>query len=398
MTILVINTGSTSIKFQCFDTDSWRELCRGSIADIGAAMTAVSCQVPGRPALKERRRVPDAEAGIRIMLDLLTSREGGVLRSLQELQAIGHRVVHGGAEISCAVRVSPELERLIEKYAQLAPLHNPANLQGIRILKELLPDAKQAAVFDTAFHASLPEESYLFGLSYECYAKHGIRRFGFHGPSHQYVFQRAAAMLGVAPQACNAVTCHMGGGISLAAIRGGVSVDTSLGFGTVAGVPMGTRCGDVDPAAILHLIEELGLSAAEVHRLLYEESGLLGLSGISADVRKVLAAAAQGTARARLALQVVAHAARRHVAGLAAALGGRLTAVVFTAGIGESCPELRQLICDGLEVLGLALDSERNNGAVGREAVISRADSRVAALVVPTNEELAIAQQTAAIV
>ncbi|MBN2553055.1 MAG: acetate kinase [Spirochaetales bacterium] len=392
MRILVINSGSTSIKFQLRDMSGQAILCRGEIERIGLEGTAVRYE-SARGEWNEQREVADHQAGVRLLLELISDPERGVVRSVGEIAAVGHRIVHGGESIDRAELVTPEVERIIEENSRLAPLHNPANLMGIRAVRAVFPEMPQAAVFDTAFHATIPEEAFLFGLSYDCYREHGIRRFGFHGPSHRYVFQRTARMLGRAPEELNCVTCHMGGGVSLAAIRGGRSVDTSVGFGTVSGVPMGTRAGDVDPAAVLYLLEQAGLSSREVYRLLYHESGLKGLSGVSSDVREISAAAAAGNRRAELALRVFAHAARRWIAALATSLEDRLDALVFTAGIGVNAPALRAMICSGLGVIGVRLDPQRNT-AVGREAEISAAESKVRVLVIPTDEEWMIAEQT----
>ncbi len=395
MRILVVNSGSTSIKFQLRDASAQTILCRGEIERIGLEGSVVRYE-SARGGWTEERDVADHREGVRLLLELIGHPERGVVRSIEEIAAVGHRIVHGGESIDQAELVTPDLERIIEKNSRLAPLHNPANLMGIRAVREVFPEVPQVAVFDTAFHAPIPEEAFLFGLNYDCYREHGIRRFGFHGPSHRYVFERAARMLGRAPAEMNCVTCHMGGGVSLAAIRGGRSVDTSVGFGTMCGIPMGTRAGDVDPAAILYLIEQAGLSPREVYRLLYHESGLKGLSGVSSDVREIAAAADEGNRRAGLALRVFAHAARRWIAALAASLGDRLDALVFTAGIGVNAPELRAMICSGLGLLGIRLDPERNT-AVGREAEISAAESKVRVLVIPTDEEWMIAEETRAL-
>jgi acetate kinase len=395
MRILVINSGSTSIKFQLRDVVAEAILCRGVIERIGLEGGTVRYE-SARGDWTEERDVPDHQEGVRLLLERIGHPELGVVRSIGEIAAVGHRVVHGGETIRQAELVTPELERIIEENSRLAPLHNPANLMGIRAVRAVFPEVRQAAVFDTAFHAAIPEEAFLFGLSYDCYRQHGLRRFGFHGPSHRYVFQRAARILGRASAEVNCVTCHMGGGVSLAAIRGGRSVDTSVGFGTMCGVPMGTRAGDVDPAAVLYLLEQAGLTSREVYRLLYHESGLKGLSGVSSDVREIAAAARGGNRRAGLALRVFAHAARRWIAALAVSLEDRLDALVFTAGIGVNAPELRAMICSGLGLLGIRLDPQRNT-AVGREAEISAAESKVRVLVIPTDEEWMIAEETRAL-
>ena len=395
MHILVINSGSTSIKFQLREVSADVVLFQGVIERIGLEGTVVRYEST-RGDWTEERNVADHREGVALLLELISHPERGVVRSIGEIAGVGHRIVHGGESIDRAELVTPDLERIIEENSRLAPLHNPANLMGIRAVRAMLPEVPQTAVFDTAFHATIPEEAFVFGLDYDCYRKHGIRRFGFHGPSHRYVFQRAARMLERQPADLNCVTCHMGGGVSLAAIRGGKSVDTSVGFGTMCGVPMGTRAGDVDPAVILYLLEQAGMSSREVYRLLYHESGLKGLSGVSSDVREIAEAARRENRRAGLALRVFAHAARRWIAAMAVSLEDRLDALVFTAGIGENAPNLRWMICRGLGLLGVRLDPERNT-AVGREAEISAAESKVRVLVIPTDEEWMIAEQTRAL-
>lgn len=397
MIILVINSGSSSIKFQLIQTEGHQRLCAGLLERIGFEEGVFIYDPEGKEGLKRNLRIADHSRGITLMLGIIVDPRLGVLHSVAQIGAVGHRVVHGGATISKAELVTEAVEAVIEQCAALAPLHNPANLMGIRAVRDLLPSVPHVAVFDTAFHAAIPPESYLFGLPYELYEKHGLRRFGFHGTSHHYVSLRAAELLDRDPRDFTCVSCHMGNGVSLAAVRNGCSVDTSLGFGTMCGVPMGTRAGDVDPAVILYMMDTLGMSTRDVYQVLYFESGLKGLSGVSNDMRDVAAAAEAGNARARLALTVFAHAARKHIAGLATNLGGRLDALVFTAGIGEHSKECRRLICSGLEVLGVQLDAERNV-VDGGEAIVSSPDSRVSVLVIPTNEELMIALETEQIV
>jgi acetate kinase len=397
MVVLVINSGSSSIKFQLIRMEDRARLCAGLLERIGLDEGSVTFEPRGGDVLKRSVSIGDHAQGIKMILQVIEDPRIGVLGSIREVDAVGHRVVHGGETIDKAELVTPRIEAIIEACGRLAPLHNPANLMGIRAVTAMLPSVPHVAVFDTAFHAAMPEESFLFGLAYDCYRRHGIRRFGFHGVSHRYVSLRAADILGRDPRSFSCVTCHMGNGVSIAAIRNGRSVDTSLGFGTMCGVPMGTRAGDVDPAVILYMIDELGMSTGEVHKLLYFESGLKGISGLSSDMRDVERAAASGNERALLAMKVFAHGCRRHVAALAASLGGSLDALVFTAGIGEHSRETRRLVCAGLEVLGIQLDEARN-AAQGAEAVISAPSSRVPVLVVPTNEELMMAIETEEVV
>lgn len=397
MVVLVINSGSSSIKFQLIRMEDRARLCAGLLERIGLEVGMFTFEPEGRDTLRTSVSIRDHSQGIALILQCIADPQLGVLRSISEVTAVGHRVVHGGEAIAKAELVTPRIEAVIEKCGRLAPLHNPANLMGIRAVKALLPSVPHVAVFDTAFHATMPEESFLFGLAYECYQKHGIRRFGFHGMSHRFVSRRAAEILERDPRSFTCVSCHMGNGVSIAAIRNGCSIDTSLGFGTMCGVPMGTRAGDVDPAVILYMIDALGMSTREVHQLLYFESGLKGISGLSSDMRDVVRAAESGNARALLALKVFAHGCRKHIAALATSLGGTLDALIFTAGIGEHSRETRRLICSGLQVLGIELDESRNDTG-GMEALISSPSSRVPVLVVPTKEELMIALETEEVV
>jgi acetate kinase len=397
MIVLVINSGSSSIKFQLIRMDDRVRLCAGLLERIGLEDGMFTFEPKGREKLRNNVRISNHSQGIGLILRVITDPQLGVLSSISEVTAVGHRVVHGGETITKAEIVTPRIEAIIEQCGRLAPLHNPANLTGIRAVKTLLPSVPHVAVFDTAFHATMPDESFMFGLAYDCYRKHGIRRFGFHGTSHCFVSRRAVEILDRDPRSFACVSCHMGNGVSIAAIRGGRSVDTSLGFGTMCGVPMGTRAGDVDPAAILYMIDALGMSTREVNQLLYFESGLKGISGLSSDMRDIVAAAESGNSRALLALKVFAHGCRKHIAALATSLGGRLDALIFTAGIGEHSPEIRRLICAGLEVLGIEIDDGRNDVS-GLEAIVSSSSSRVPVLVVPTNEELMIALETAELV
>ena len=310
---------------------------------------------------------------------------------------MGHRFVHGGEAIRKAELITPEVEAVVIENTKLAPLHNPPTLLGYRACREILPQVPMVGVFDTAFHSTMPESSYLYGIPFEYHRKHSIRRFGFHGPSHKYVTSRAAELLDKPLEETNLVTCHIGNGVSLTAVRGGKSVDTSLGFGTMCGAPMGTRAGDIDPDIMLYFQESLGMSPADVRELIYKKSGLLGMSGLTNDMRDLLQAAAEGHHDADMANQVFTHAIRRYVGALAVSLAGRMDALVFTAGIGENSPDTRERICRGLEVLGIHLDQDRNQ-VRGEETILSTPDSPVKVLLIPTNEELMIARETQDIV
>ncbi|MCU0291790.1 MAG: acetate kinase [Thermoanaerobaculaceae bacterium] len=397
MKILVLNSGSSSIKFQLMDTADRKVLCKGLIERIGLADAIFNYEKAGCPKTREVRPILDHTTGIKLILDALVHPECGVLASLDEIAAAGHRIVHGGERIKQSVLLCDETLRLIDECTPLAPLHNPANLMGVHAMQALLPTIPNVGVFDTAFHATMPRYAYMYALEYSYYEKHGIRRFGFHGTSHQYVAMRGAEILGKPPAEFNCVTCHLGNGVSLTAVKGGRSMDTTLGFGTVCGVPMGTRSGDVDPAALMHLIDELGMTSRQVCDLIYKGSGLKGISGLTNDMRDIEQAAAAGHERAELALEIFAHAARKYIAALATSLEDRVDAVIFTAGIGENGAEIRERICKGLGFMGVHLDPARNT-VRGKEAIVSTDDSPVKVMVVPTNEELMIALDTEAIV
>lgn len=397
MKILVINSGSSSIKFQLLETADRTLLCKGLMERIGLSDGIFTYQPTGREKIRRNLPIPDHRAGIQLLLDTIVDGQNGVIRSIHELSAVGHRIVHGGEKIKKSELLTPEVIRIIEECTVLAPLHNPPNLIGVAAVQALLPEIANVGVFDTAFHASMPPHAYIYPLEYSFYEQHGIRRFGFHGTSHQYVALRAAEFLGRDPADFRCVTCHLGNGVSLTAVKGGRSVDTSLGFGTMCGVPMGTRAGDVDPAIILHLIDELHMSPKDVHELIYKKSGLKGMSGLTNDMRDLVEAALAGNERAKLALEIFAHYTRKYIAALATNLDGRLDAVIFTAGIGENCPEAREIICRGLEVLGIRLDP-RKNDVRGRDAVISVDGASPLALTIATNEELMIALETETIV
>jgi len=397
MIILVINSGSSSLKFQLWDTDKKILLCKGLEERIGLADGIFNYEANGKEKIKETRSIPNHKVGVQMVLDQIVDPKHGVIGSIKEIEAVGHRVVSGGAQITKSELITPEMEQLIEDSSYVAPLHNPANLIGIRAIKDLLPSVPNVGVFDTAFHSTMPEEAFIYALKWEYYEKYGIRRFGFHGTSHQYVSRRAAEMLGKKPEEFNCITCHMGNGVSLTAVKGGKSVDTSLGFGTMCGIPMGTRAGDVDPAVIVYLMDDLKMDVKKVHELLYKESGFKGITGLTNDARDVEEAASKGNHRAEIALKIFAHHTKKYIGALATELGGRLDAIIFTAGIGENSTHLRELSCEGLEVLGAKLDKSKNN-VRSKEAIISTDDSKVKIMIVPTNEELMIAMDTQDIV
>jgi acetate kinase len=391
MKILVINSGSSSIKFQLIEIESRTSLGKGMVDRIGLQDGLFRFAPSGRDAVERTADVADHRAGIRAVLEALT--DLCIIRDPVEIDAVGHRMVLAGPTIAGPVVFDEALVRLVERYTRLAPLHNPPTLAGYRAAAEALPGVPHVGVFDTAFYAPLPARSFVYPIPYEYYERHGIRRFGFHGMSHQYVTQRAAEFLARDPCDFRCVTCHLGNGASVAGVKDGRPVYTSLGFGTMAGLMMGTRAGDVDPDVVLYLLDTLKMSTAEVRTLLYRNSGLKGISGISNDLRDIERAADTGNARAVLALEMFAGSAARHAAAAAVGLEGRLDALVFTAGIGENSPRMRAMIGSRLGLLGVAVDREAND-VRGVEAVVSPPDARVPALVIPTNEELMIALET----
>lgn len=392
MKILVLNCGSSSLKYQLFDMTTEDVLAKGLIERIGIEGSRIKHEKTGDEPTVYDVPIPEHKTGVRKMLDALMADEHGVLSSLDELSAVGHRVVHGGEKFARSVIVNKEVLNVIEECVPLAPLHNPANLTGIKAMTELLPETPQVAVFDTAFHQTMPDYAYMYGVPYHYYEEHRVRRYGFHGTSHAYVAHRASEILGKPYNELKTVTCHLGNGSSISAVDCGKSVDTSLGFGTVPGVLMGTRCGEVDPTLVLYLMEKENLDTKLMSHILHKESGILGLSGISSDLRDVEEAAEKGNHRARLALEILCYGVRKHIGAYAAAMGG-LDAIVFTAGIGENSSTVRKMVLNGLEFLGVELDPEKN-GARGKEQIISSATSGVVAIVIPTNEELVIARDT----
>lgn len=392
MKILVINCGSSSLKYQLMDMEGEQILAKGLVERIGLEGSLLTHRTNGTKT-EIKKDIPNHKVAIQLVIDALLDPEHGALKNLGEITAVGHRVVHGGEKFARSVVIDEQVMAALRECSELAPLHNPANIIGIEACQALLPGVPQVAVFDTAFHQTMPKQAYIYGLPYEFYEKYGIRRYGFHGTSHKYVARRAARLLGRPLAELKLVTCHLGNGSSITAVKGGVSVDTSLGFGTISGTIMGTRCGDIDPAVIPFLMEKENLTPGEMNDILYKKSGLLGLSGVSSDARDIEAAAAAGNERAQLALEVLAYLTRKYIGAYAAAMGG-LDAIVFTAGIGENSELIRRMICTGLEFLGAELDEEKNR-VRGKEADVATSASKVRILVIPTNEELMIAQETA---
>lgn len=391
MKILVLNCGSSSLKYQLIDMNGEAVLAKGLVERIGIDGSRIKHTKTGMDSVLREVDFPTHTEAIKYVLDMLVDAEYGVLKSLSELSAAGHRIVHGGEKFTTSVLVTQEVMKGIEEVIPLAPLHNPANLQGIKAVQTVLPELPNVVVFDTAFHQTMPPKAYIYGIDYKYYEEDRVRRYGFHGTSHSYVANRAAEILGKDIKDLKIVTCHLGNGSSMTAVDGGKSVDTSLGYGTAEGVVMGTRSGDVDPSVMVFLMNKLG-DAKLVNEEIQKKSGLQGLSGISSDLRDVEDAAAKGDARAQLAQDKLIYGVKKYIGGYSAGMGG-IDVLVFTAGIGENGIEFRKTVCDGLEFMGIKVDAEKNK-CRGKEVIISTPDSRVTVMVVPTDEEMVIARDT----
>ena len=396
MNILVINCGSSSLKYQLYDMTTSTTLASGLIERIGEPQGLLTHKnhpgTDGETKIVQEEPIADHEAGMRLAQELLVDPKTGVVADRSDIQAVGHRVVHGGETFRTSTLISPEVIAAIEKTIPLAPLHNPPNLMGSRVSRELFPDAPQVAVFDTAFHQTMPPHAYHYALPYEFYEELGVRRYGFHGTSHKFVAEEAAGLLERPLRELNLVTAHLGSGASICAIEKGRSIDTSMGMTPLGGVIMGTRGGNFDPGALIYITEQKGYSVAEIDRVLQKESGLKGICG-SNDMRDIHARAADGDERARLALDMFSHRIRQYIGAYFFVLGN-VDSLVFTAGIGEHDPLTREKCCAGLEPFGLILDREKNQTGRGQAREISTPDSPVRILVIPTNEELEIARQT----
>ncbi|MCD6267059.1 MAG: acetate kinase [Thermotoga sp. 4484_232] len=397
MKILVINSGSSSVKYQFIDMNGEKVLCKGIAERIGISGSRLIHKVRGEKHVIEKD-LPDYEVALKLILDTLMDEKLGVIKDLSEIGAVGHRVVHGGEIFASSVLIDDEVIKVLEEYSYLAPLHNPPNLMGIKASMKLLPKVPNVAVFDTAFHQSMPRKAFLYAIPYEYYEKYRIRRYGFHGTSHRYVSKRAAEILGKSYKELKIITCHLGNGASIAAVKNGKSVDTSMGFTPLEGLVMGTRSGDIDPSIVVFLQEKEGLSPQDVYDILNKKSGVLGLSkGFSPDMRDIEEAAMNGDETARTALDVYEYRIAKYIGAYAAVMNG-VDAIVFTAGVGENSPIIREEICENyLGYLGVKIDKEKND-VMGEERIISTPDSKVAVLVIPTNEELVIARDTKEIV
>ncbi|HTX89267.1 MAG TPA: acetate kinase [Bacteroidales bacterium] len=394
MKILVLNCGSSSIKYQLINMNQEPELlAKGLLDRIGLEGSLLTHQVTGREKFKISRDVPDHQFGINLILKTLKNPECGVIESETEIAAVGHRVAHGGENFKGSILIDAYVKKEIERLIELAPLHNPANLKGIMSIESILPKVPQVAVFDTSFHQTMPPHSYLYALPYDLYEKYKIRRYGFHGTSHKFVAQKACRFLGKEMNDLNIITCHLGNGSSIAAIRKGKSMDTSMGFTPVEGLMMGTRSGDVDVGVLLFLSEKENLSNKETNNLFNRKSGVLGISGISYDMRDVEEAAGKGHERAELALDMYAYRVKKYIGAYTAAMGG-VDLIVFTGGIGENDFDTRRRSMEGMEFMGIDFDFDRNKGLRSQEVVLTRPGSKVTVMVMPTNEELVIAMDT----
>ncbi|WP_352401631.1 acetate/propionate family kinase [Synergistes jonesii] len=391
MKILVLNCGSSSLKYQLIEMDGEKVMAKGLVERIGIEGSRIKHTKTGMDAVTREAPFPTHTAAIKYVLDILVDPEYGVLKDLDELYATGHRIVHGGEKFTKSVLVTPDVLKGIEEVIPLAPLHNPANLQGLKAVMEVLPGKPNVVVFDTAFHQTMPPKAYIYGIPYEHYEKNRVRRYGFHGTSHGYVALRAAEILGRDIKDLKIVTCHLGNGSSITAVKDGMSVGTSFGYGTAEGVLMGTRCGDIDPSVMIYLMEQLG-TPQKVSDEVHKKGGLLGVSGISSDLRDVEEAAEKGCERARLAWDILVDGVKKYIAGFAAKMGG-VDVVVFTAGIGENGITFRKAVCDNMEFMGIKIDAKKND-CRGKETIISAPDSKVTVMVVPTDEEMVIARDT----
>ncbi|MDR2533802.1 MAG: acetate kinase [Tannerellaceae bacterium] len=393
MKILVLNCGSSSVKYKLFDMESGQPLAQGGVEKLGLPGSFLKITLPDGKKLEINRNLPEHTAAIEFILSTLKDDKYGCIKSFDEIDAVGHRVVHGAEAFCQSAAITPEVIAKLEECSALAPLHNPPNLKGIYAMQTLLPGAPQVGVFDTAFHQSMPQYAYLYGLPYEMYAKHGVRRYGFHGTSHRYVAARACEIIKRPYNEQKIITAHIGNGVSLTAIRNGLSIDTSMGLTPVEGLLMGTRCGDVDAGALLYIMEKEQLDRQGLDNLINKKSGMMGLSGVSSDMREIEAAISNGNQKAQTAMQVYNYRIKKYIGAYAAALGG-LDILVFTGGVGENQWTTRDEVCSSMEYMGIYLDKDTNSKVKGREMVISKAESPVTVIVVPTDEEFMIASDT----
>lgn len=400
MILLVLNCGSSSIKYQVLDmrgNSDYSLMAKGLVERIGLESGILTHKVDGREKYEVEMPIENHTVGIRKVLDILIDKKFGILGSLDEIQAVGHRVAHGGEFFSSSTLINKEVIEKIEKLCELAPLHNPANLLGIHAIETLLPGKKQVAVFDTSFHQTMPNYAYMYPIPYEYYTTYKIRRYGFHGTSHQFVAKKACNLVGIDYENSKVITCHLGNGGSITAIKNGKSIDTSMGFTPLEGVIMGTRSGDIDAGIVTYIQEKEGLDAAGINKVLNKKSGFLGIFGKSSDARDIEAAAAQGDERAILALNILYYRVLKYIGAYTAAMNG-VDLIVFTGGIGENDPHVREMVGTHLEYMGLNFDINANKGVRGKDVILSKPESKVKMVTVTTNEELVIAQDTMYIV
>ena len=393
MKILVLNCGSSSIKYALYNMDTKEVMTSGGAERVGLDGAFVKVKLANGEKKQIMHDIPEHTEGVKFIFSLLTDPEIGVIKDLKEIDAVGHRMVHGGEKFNKSVLLTDEVLKVFEECSDLAPLHNPANLKGVKAVSELMPGLPQVGVFDTAFHQTMPDYAYMYAVPYELYEKYGIRRYGFHGTSHRYVAKRVCDFLGVNPEDKKIITCHIGNGASIAAVDGGKCVDTSMGLTPLEGVMMGTRSGDIDGGAVAFLQKKLGLDADGISDLLNKKSGVLGITELSSDMREVEAACEKGEPKAVLAMNMYNYRIKKYIGAYAAAMGG-VDIIVFTAGVGENQWSTRQESCEGLEFLGVKIDKELNKGLRGVEKIISTADSKVTVCIIPTDEELMIATDT----
>ena len=398
MKILVLNCGSSSIKYKLFDMDHSEVIAQGGIEKIGMKGSFLKLTDANGEKVIIEKEIPEHTCGVKFIFEVLTTGKYAVLKSLNELDAVGHRMVHGGEKFNKSVLLTPEVLEAFAACNDLAPLHNPANLKGVNAVSELLPNIPQVGVFDTAFHQTMPDYAYLYAIPYELYEKYGVRRYGFHGTSHRFVSGEICKYLGIKAEGSKIITCHIGNGGSITAVKDGKSVDTTMGLTPLEGIMMGTRSGDIDGGAVTFLMEKEHLDSTGMSNLLNKKSGLLGISGVSSDMREVTASMEAGNERAALAKKMYAYRIKKYIGAFAAAMGG-VDVIVFTGGVGENRHEVREAVCENMEFLGIKLDKEVNAKIMfGKDGIISTADSKVKVVVLPTDEELMIAQDTMALV
>lgn len=393
MNILVLNCGSSSIKYKLFEMTNKEVLAQGGIEKIGMPNSFIKFSMPNGEKKIMEVSIPEHTKGVQVIFDVLTNAEYGVVKSISDIDAVGHRMLHAGSKITESSVLTDEVLEIFASCNDLGPLHNPANLKGVNAVKAIKADMPQVGVFDTAFHQTMPDYAYMYPLPYEFYEKYGVRRYGFHGTSHRYVSQRVCEYLGIDPVGKKIITCHIGNGGSISAIKDGKCMDTSMGLTPLEGLMMGTRCGDIDPAIIPFLMKHANLTAEEMDTIMNKKSGLLGISGTTSDMREIQAARDAGDKRAELAQEMYFYRVRKYIGSYAAAMGG-VDVLLFTGGVGENKQNCREAACEGLEFMGVKLDKEKNAQIMGEEAIISTPDSRVTVCVIPTDEELMIATDT----